>query len=279
LQALFEGKAMRKDRTAARRSIARAPELSLVMPCYNEEEIVEYTIRRLIGAFDQAGYRLELVAVDNGSRDRTGEIINQLAAKFPGIVPHRVEKNEGFGHGVLSGIPLCTAPWVGMVAADGQVDAEDVVRLYEVVRSSNSPVFAKVRRRFRMDGTRRKIVSIIYNLLVQVLWPGVGSLDVNGNPRILPRDVVLSMGLKSKGWLLDPEMVIRAHHLGIPILEFNVFARMRSGGTSHVRAETCWEFLRGLLAARFTGAWRSNPEAVREQAAGLAVASGGKASL
>jgi glycosyltransferase involved in cell wall biosynthesis len=270
---------MSKGRKVAQRSVSRAADVSLVMPCYNEEEIVAYTIRRLYSVFEQAGYRLELVAVDNGSWDRTGEIINDLSVEFPGLVPYRVEKNEGFGHGVLSGFPLCTAPWVGVIPADGQVDAEDVVRLYEVVRASNGPVLAKVRRRFRMDGTRRKIISIIYNLFVRVLWPGLGSLDVNGNPWLLPRDIVMGMGLTSKGWLLDAERTIRVHYLGIPILEFNVFARMRSGGTSHVRAGTCWEFLRALLAARFTGAWRSNPEAAQERAAGLAVASGGKASL
>jgi glycosyltransferase involved in cell wall biosynthesis len=260
--------------STAQRSSGLPPEISLVMPCYNEQDIVGYTVRRLMSVFDQAGYRLELIAVDNGSWDRTGEILHELAEEFPGIVPHRVAKNEGFGHGVLSGLRLCRAPWVGMVAADGQVDAEDVVRLYEAARSSQGPVFAKVRRRFRMDGARRKVVSIFYNAFVQVLWPGIGSLDVNGNPRILPRDVAFGMGLQSKGWLLDPEMIVRAHYLGVPILEFSVFARMRSGGTSHVRAETCWEFLRGLLTARFTGGWRSDPETLQAPVAGLAQAIG-----
>ena len=52
------------------------PHLSIVMPCYNEEAIVGYTIPRLITTFERAGYTLELVAVDNGSHDRTGEIIH-----------------------------------------------------------------------------------------------------------------------------------------------------------------------------------------------------------
>src|SRR3979411_2947578 len=101
------------------------------MPCYNEREVVGYTIRRLVTAFDDAGYQLEIVAVDNGSSDGTGEIIEALAGNYPGKVVHyRVERNEGYGNGIIAGIPLCTAPWIGMIPADGQVDAEDVVRLF-----------------------------------------------------------------------------------------------------------------------------------------------------
>src|SRR5689334_3598681 len=94
------------------------PALSIVMPCYDEEAIVGYTIPRLVTAFERAGYTLELVAVDNGSHDRTGEIIRSCAERHPSVVYHRVERNVGYGNGILSGLPLCTAPWVGMIPAD-----------------------------------------------------------------------------------------------------------------------------------------------------------------
>lgn len=59
-------------------------DISLVMPCYNEEEIIGYTIPKLLDAFEKAGVRLELIAVDNGSSDQTGAIIKQFAATNPG---------------------------------------------------------------------------------------------------------------------------------------------------------------------------------------------------
>ena len=233
-----------------------APHLSLIMPCYNEEDVIGYTIPRLVTAFERAGYRLELVAVDNGSRDRTGEIIREMAKKNQSVVYHRVEHNEGYGNGVLSALPVCTAPWVGTIPADGQVDAEDVARLFDAVVACGGNALAKVRRRFRMDGLRRKIVSIAYNLMVQILWPGIGSIDVNGNPKILPRELMLSLRLQSKGWLLDPEILIKSHYLGVRIIELNVFGRMRGNGLSHVRMETCWEFFSSLLSFRFSKRWR-----------------------
>jgi glycosyltransferase involved in cell wall biosynthesis len=227
------------------------PDLSIVMPCYNEEAILAYTMQRLLAAFARSGHILELITVDNGSRDRTGEIIREFAAADPRVVHHRVEVNQGYGYGVLMGLPLCRARWTCIIPADGQVDAEDVVRLYETIASSDGNVLGKVRRRFRMDGLWRKIVSVSYNMFVVALWPGLGSIDVNGSPKILPTRVIPLMELESKDWFLDPEIMIKAHTMGLRVLEFNVFARLRANGTSHVRASTCWEFFRNLLAFRF----------------------------
>lgn len=228
-------------------------DLSIVMPAYNEEEGVGVTVAHLFQAFTKAGYRLELVAVDNGSRDRTGDVLKALQPTHPGLMVHRVDPNEGYGNGILQGIPLASAEWVGMIPADGQVDAEDVVRLYESAVATNGRIVAKVRRRFRMDGMTRKVVSVAYNMFVLMLWPTLGSLDVNGSPKLLRRDVLLAMKLSSKQWFLDPELMIKAHYMGLRVLELNVFARMRGNGLSNVRASTCWEFFRDLLVYRFSG--------------------------
>ena len=234
------------------------PDVSFIVPCYNEEEIISYTLPRLHSAFEKAGYNLELVAVDNGSVDRTGEIIKELATEYPSIVHHQVEVNQGYGYGVISAIPHCTAPWIGIIPADGQVDAEDVVRLYEAVITTNGNVLGKVRRRFRMDGLYRKLVSTSYNVFVRMLYPSLESIDINGSPKLLPAHVMNAMNLESKGWLLDPEIMIKAYFMGVHVMELNVFARMRGNGVSHVKVMTCWEFLANLLKFRFSKKWKNS---------------------
>lgn len=234
------------------------PELSIVMPCYNEEEAIPYTIPHLVNAFEAAGHRIELVACDNGSTDRTGEIIAEFVAKGLPVVAHRVHPNEGYGNGILEAMTVCTAPWIAIIPADGQVDAEDAARLFEVVKHTDGRVLGKVRRRFRMDGFVRKVISILYNTMFWVFWPRLGSIDINGSPKIIHRDVIDRMDLQSKRWFLDPEIMVKAHYLGVRVIEMNVFARMRSHGLSHVRAATCVEFFVNLIRFRFGGlsAWR-----------------------
>ena len=67
------------------------------------------------------------------------------------------------------------------------------------------------------------------------------------------REALLAMELESSNWLIDPEILIKAHYLGLRVLELNVFARTRARGTSHVQASTCWEFFTYLLRFRFSG--------------------------
>jgi glycosyltransferase involved in cell wall biosynthesis len=242
------------------------PELSLVVPCYDEEESIPYTLPALCAAFAKAGLALEIVAVDNGSRDRTGARLAELVARGLPVEIVRVEVNQGYGFGLLAGIPHARAPWVGFIPADGQVDAEDVVRLFQALLPCGPMTLGKVRRRFRMDGWQRKLVSIAYNGLVCCLWPRLGSIDVNGTPKILHRDVLARMGLESRRWFLDPEILIKARYMRVRVLELNAFARMRGRGLSHVRAATCWEFLRELLRYRFTGHLRPWKRALGKQA-------------
>ena len=227
------------------------PLLSLIMPCYNEEDVIGYTIPRLVQAFELSEYPLELIACDNGSSDRTGTVIQEFIDQGLPIRLNRIEVNEGYGNGVLQSIPKCTGTWIGIIPADGQVDAEDVVRVYETVARSNGRVLGKVFRRFRLDGLWRSFVSTLYNLFMLLLWPKIGSVDVNGSPKILHRDVIAAMKLESKDWLLDPEIMIKAGDMNIAIIEMNSFARMREHGASHVQVTTIWSFISKLLAFRF----------------------------
>ncbi|MCB9832895.1 MAG: glycosyltransferase family 2 protein [Planctomycetes bacterium] len=250
--------------------IPEQPELSLVVPCYNEEAVLGFTVPQLHGAFAAAGIAIELILVDNGSTDRTGAIIADFVADGLPVRPVRVETNIGYGNGILQGIAVARGRYVGMIPADGQVDAVDVVKLYQVLAQAGPGLMAKVRRRFRLDGLRRKIISVCYNLFVFLLFPNLGSIDVNGSPKILPAEALRRMELESRQWFLDPEIMIKAKVLGLRVLEMNVFAQMRSAGTSHVRMGTCWEFFRKLVAMRFGHGIRAWKRSLRPGAAPLA---------
>lgn len=227
------------------------PLLSLAVPCYNEEESLRNTAIRLVQAFRERNLGLELVLVDNGSSDRTGAIIDELIAEGLPVTKEVVPVNQGYGYGVLRGLARCRAPFVGFICADGQVESVDVAKLFEIAANAKTPKLVKVRRRFRMDGLVRKIVSIGYNGFANLLFGGLGSIDINGNPKIFPRSYYERMNLISHDWFLDAEVMIKARRLDLPVFEMNVLGQMREGGTSNVKASTIWEFLVNLGRVRF----------------------------
>lgn len=237
---------------ATRRDVT--PAVSLVMPCYNEEACLRRTATDLVEAFAAKSIPLQLVLVDNGSRDRTGGIIDELIAQGLPVSRVTVPVNLGYGHGVLQGLSRCTAPMVGYLCADGQVAAAEAVRTYEEARDAGVPALAKVRRRFRKDSWRRRLVSILYNLGMPVLFGWLNSIDLNASPKILPRESMLLMELQSKDWFLDPELMIKAKRMGLRVLERDVEGLPRAGGKSSVRYSTCLQFIRNILRYRFEGA-------------------------
>lgn len=246
----------------AQGDFAARPDLSLVLPCHNEEALVRQTATRLIEAFRAARVDLELVLVDNGSRDATGEIIEEMVAEGLPVAKAAVPVNEGYGNGVLTGLRHCRGRWVGFMCVDDQVHPNDVVRLFEIAAKSKTPKLFKVRRRFRLDGRFRRVVSFAYNVLTTLLFGDLGSMDLNANPKILPAAHLQAMHLQSKDWFLDAEVMIKAKRMGLPVYEMNVFALMRAEGVSHVRPATCWEFIKNLLYFRF-GAGRNRLEVPR----------------
>jgi hypothetical protein len=232
------------------------PELSLVVPCYNEEACLESTMPPLAEAFAQTGIALQLVLVDNGSTDRTSEVIDRMIAAGLPITKGVVPVNQGQGLGFLTGFALCRGRFIGYICADGQVAPNDVVTIFEAARRSPVPTLAKARRLFRPDSWVRKVVSIAYNALMQVLFWGMPSLDVNGNPKIMPAEILRRMQLTSRDWFLEAEVMLKARHLRLPVVEINVAGKPRAGGRSHVRMATVLEFVKNITAYRFGGPWR-----------------------
>src|SRR5438874_1449531 len=129
-----------------------APDLSLAVPLYDEAQNVERVARGLLEALE--GVSLELILVDNGSRDGTGGCIEALANGEPRIRPARVEVNRGYGRGVRAGLEGASGAWLGWMGGDGQIDPHDVRRLWERARDADAEL-VKVARVKRHDGVRR----------------------------------------------------------------------------------------------------------------------------
>ena len=174
------------------------PDISLVIPCYNEEEVITSTAVDLVKALEAQDINFELVLVDNGSVDSTAQKIDNLIADGYPIVKETIVVNQGYGNGILCGIKASRGKRVCMSCADGQVEAEEVAKACRVALQVKENKLVKVRRRFRMDGFDRKFVSIFYNILINIIFGGLNSIDINGGPKIIPKECLDLMQLQSK---------------------------------------------------------------------------------
>lgn len=230
---------------------AASPELSLAIPLYNEEENVESVVAELVRALEDQGIDYELVLVNNGSQDATGEIIERLARENPRLVPVHIPVNQGYGWGIITGLRHCRGRYLGYAWGDNQVRAEDVVRIFLRLREGGVDL-VKSRRVERHDGLQRLIITKVYNTVFPLFFP-VHSADVNGCPKIFTRAAYEAIRPQSKDWFLDAEIMIKAHRLGLRVEEIPVIFYPRASGKSKVRWKTVVEFALNMFRYRLRG--------------------------
>ena len=227
------------------------PTLALTIPLYDEEGNVEAVARGLLEAFRTAGVPLTLQLVDNGSSDGTRAIVQRLETEEPEVRGIYLDRNAGYGGGILAGMNAADADVVGYMWGDDQVAAEDVVRVYRRLIVDGADV-AKARRVQRIDGWQRAVVTRVYNTATLWLFH-ITSTDTNGCPKMFRRATWQQLGPRSSDWFLDPEIMIAAARTGLKLAEVDVLARPRTKGVSKVGTGTVLEFLVNLTRAKLRG--------------------------
>ncbi len=221
-----------------------------MLPFYNEEKNINRVVSGLVSSFERASTDYELVLVDNGSRDGSPQILEKLAKEKPNrIKVVHVPVNQGYGWGIISGLKLASGKFVGYMCGDGQIKPTDVVRVCEQMLTDDYDM-VKVKRVARRDGLIRRLLSIGYNSLFFIVF-NVKTLDVNGSPKVLRRELLEIISPTSKDWFIDAEIMIKAKHLNLRVGEVPVEFMRREAGRSHVRLATISEFLRNMLNYRF----------------------------
>jgi len=220
-------------------------DVSLVALFYNEETSVESVIRDGHRVLKQIGVPFEIVAVQNGSLDRTPEILARLKAEIDELRIVVIPENRGAGYGALQGLYSAIGADVVGVSGDGQVDLDLIPKMYEFKRQCGGDI-AYGRRVSRPDGIARKLISRSYNLLMRWVF-GLQSKDVNGPPKVISRKVLEAMELKSTDQFLECEMMLKAERMGLTMCSIDVEFHAREGGESSIGWRDCRDYLRNLL--------------------------------
>ncbi|MBI4370177.1 MAG: glycosyltransferase family 2 protein [Elusimicrobia bacterium] len=234
-------------------------DFSIVIPFYNEETGVRQVLKEMIDIIEPSGLSIEIIAVDNGSKDQTGKIIQEVILDRPFLKKIRVNVNEGYGWGQLNGMRRAQGRWIVMSHGDGQLQPRDLIKILQEVRTRNL-TFAKGVRPVRTEGAWRRIVSSCYNIFFSVIFPGVNARDINSPPKVIERGLFEKLQLTSKDWFIDAEIIIKASRLGVAPVEFPIEIARRCAGESHVKISTIFEFLKNIALWLLTNGrpWMTN---------------------
>jgi glycosyltransferase involved in cell wall biosynthesis len=207
------------------------PALSLVMPAYNEEGNIERAVRAAAAAGAQAG-RYEVVVVDDGSRDATGEHLAALEAEMgAGLRVVRHERNRGYGAALRSGFAAAEGDLVFYTDSDNQFDLSELASVIPLMREWDAVLGYRIDRK---DARRRLMTSWVFNRLSCMVFD-LRVRDLNCSFKLFRRDVLRALPLESDDFFIDTELVVRLHRAGFRYVERGVTHRPRLAGRSTVR--------------------------------------------
>ncbi len=160
---------------------------SVVVPVFNSANVVGRTIDRIVEVFEQAGYRYELILVNDGSSDGSWEVVAGRARANPHLVALNLLRNYGQHHANLAGFRESTGDFVITMDDDLQNPPDQVLVLIDAAMRGNDVVFGRFERK-QAAGYRRLGTSLISSINRRVFGQPPGL--VVSNFRILRRDVV-----------------------------------------------------------------------------------------
>lgn len=202
--------------------------LSLVIPCYNEAATLPLLLSRCVEVA-QPG-KVEVILVDNGSTDDSPRLLAELLPRYPGCRSVRVEKNQGYGFGILIGLRAAEGQVLAWTHADMQTDPADAQRGLALFDRHGDNLFVKGRRHGRPLGDVCFTVGMSAFETLLLAWP---LWDVNAQPTMFSRAFFETWHEAPHDFSLDLYAYYQAKRAGLSVHRFPVRFGERAHGASH----------------------------------------------
>jgi glycosyltransferase involved in cell wall biosynthesis len=203
------------------------PGIAVALPAYNEAESLPRTVPPVVEALRKVTDDFEVVVVDDGSRDRTADVVRELTQRYPEVrlVQHPV--NLGYGAAVWTGITSGQKDFIFFTDADGQFDIAELSRFvphtseYDLIIGYRAP---------RRDPPVRLVNAFGWKMFVTLLF-GYVARDIDCAFKLFRREVLDQVYVDSRGAAFSAEFLIKARDQGFKIKELPVTHLPRKAGS------------------------------------------------
>jgi glycosyltransferase involved in cell wall biosynthesis len=218
--------------------------LSLIIPCYNEA-------RNIPGLLDRCrlvteGADAEIIIVDNGSTDDTPAVLAQLLPRCAGCRSVVIDRNQGYGHGIVQGLRAAKGDIIGWTHADLQADPVDVLTGLALFEAHGEDSYVKGKR------YGRPLADVCFTIgmsCFETVLLGRPMWDINAQPNLFPRTFFQQLADLPDDFSLDLFTYYRAQTMGLKVRRFPVRFGDRAHGISHwnVNWQSKWHFIRRTM--------------------------------
>ncbi len=205
---------------------SRLPGISIFLPSHDEEGNVERVVKGFLEVAPAIADDCEVIVVDDGSRDRTGEIADRLAGSDSRVRVIHHPVNRGYGGALISGLFGATQPFVVLCDGDGQFDPADLAKLTARARDHDVVVGRRTRR---ADPLVRRFNGRAWTTLVGLLFD-LPIHDIDCGFKLFRRELLQGLALRAQGAMISTELMARLRARGARICEVEVRHLPRQAG-------------------------------------------------
>lgn len=205
----------------------KLPELSVFFPAYNEERNIERTVKNALKILPKIASKYEMIIVDDGSTDKTGEIAERLAKEkeFIKMVHHR--PNRGYGAALKSGFSESRYSWVAFSDADGQFDFSEIEKFLPLTDKADLILGYRLKR---ADSLIRRFGAFVWDLVARILL-GLDVKDYSCGFKLIKKKVFEEVQpLTAEEKVTQIELLVKARRLGFKFAEVGVSHYPRKAG-------------------------------------------------
>jgi glycosyltransferase involved in cell wall biosynthesis len=200
--------------------------LSVVMPAHNEEAAIAETVHDVVDTLTIWGQDFEVIVVNDGSKDRTGSIVEEIAGTDlrVRIINHPI--NQGYGAALASGFAAITKDLVFFMDSDGQFDIQDLERFFPLIGRYDAVLGYRLTRQ---DTWVRKLNAWGWKMLVRLVF-GLRVRDVDCAFKLYPAEFFYKHQLETRGAMINTEILYKFTRDGYSYTELGVHHLPRRSG-------------------------------------------------
>jgi glycosyltransferase involved in cell wall biosynthesis len=199
-----------------------ALDVSLVLPCYNEERVIEQSVAEIVEVLGNTRYSYEIIFVDDCSRDSTRELIDQVIARYPDIRRSKIlhQENKGRGGTVADGIAASRGEVAGFIDIDLEVHARYIPSCVNAVQNGADIAVGRRVYKLNLRSLDRYVMSAGYVWLVRRIL-GVDLNDTETGYKFFKRQRILPVleEIEDQRWFWDTEVMVRSYYRDYRIVE------------------------------------------------------------
>lgn len=194
------------------------PNISLFFPVYNDEATVRIVADRALDLLEQVADSYEVIIVDDGSPDASGDIADQLAQEHEKISVIHHPVNQGYGAAMKTGIAASKYDIICMIDGDNEYDVFDLKKMLAVREYYMLVIAFRYRKLY---STKRIFISFVYNALLRLLFKSPFR-DISTGIRLINRAVVNEIELTSNSPFIGAELTLKSMLRGFPVGEVGI---------------------------------------------------------